>query len=192
MSTMADIQAKIAETDARLSELRNEIERLEEERREYDTALRVISRLSGVKPPPYKSAHLPAVEARARPPKDKKALIYGQIGKGAGNAVSPAEVYQALKARGISDISIQIIRSTMWRGANKYRELESWDGSYWLPESEGELFNKPSDSNPIAGMTTGSTQPDARSNGQEASHNAPFEPERGGGTRGQSHRKTQR
>lgn len=158
---------KLGALDKRIDRLRAELERAEVERADIQTAIRVVSELTGQRAQPVKSADVP-IEKSNRPASEKKQLMLDLIGVGEANGRAPVEVFHALRERGILDISIEVVRTTLWRAADR-NEIASGDGRYWkfaeTVGGEDTESHPPTDSNPSAGLTSSGTLPFDRSNG---------------------------
>lgn len=102
------------------------------------------------------------------------------LGVGPRNGKAPAAVHKELLDSGIDDINIGVVRTTLWRFADA-GEIQGGDGKYWKHEAEKSFLDDSPAQSSSAGMTPGGPQPNDRYSGHEASHDAPFQPERGGG-----------
>ena len=179
MNNITDtIRSRHEAVTARLEELRAQVVKAEIEKADLQTTLRVLGEFGGDATP---KSTLPERAKTARPANEKKRLMFDLLGVGKAGGKQPAEVHKTLVMLGEDDISIQVVRTTLWRAASK-GELDSQDGRYWKHEAEGALFSEPSAHSSSAGVTTGEAKSVDRWSDQLDSPHVPFEPERGGGT----------
>lgn len=136
MANISDtIQAKLDAVNERIERLRAELEKAEAEKRDIETAIRVLEGVGA-----YDGGmEIVRAPSRSRPAKEKKKLMFDILGVGERNGKAPAEVYKELVASGVEDINIGTVRTTLWRAADS-GELESANGSYWKSEAEDALF----------------------------------------------------
>lgn len=158
---------KLATLDKRVDRLRAELESAEKDRADVQTAIRVVTEITGQIAPPVKPQDVEEGKS-SRPASEKKALMLDLIGVGQSKGKQPAEVHAALRNRNIFDISIEVVRTTLWRAAKK-GEIGSGDGYYWkfaeTVGGEDAESHPPTDSNPSAGLTSSGTLPFDRSSG---------------------------
>lgn len=154
---------------AQINSLREQMAQAEKEKSDLETALRVLSDVTG------ESVARPAAEkpAKSRPASEKKKMMFDALGVGRDEGLQPAEVHKALTDQGAEDISIQVVRTTLWRAAQK-GELSSDDGRYWKHEAESSLYEEPSATSSNAGMTNGGPQLIGRYRVLPASPDAPL------------------
>lgn len=171
MANVTDtIRERIKAVNERLDTLRAEMTKAETENADLQTTLRVLAEVTGEEVP---SAARVTSPTSTRPASEKKRLMFDVLDVGANKGVQPVEVYKALVAAGIEDISIQIVRTTLWRSAQK-GEIASDNGRYWKIEAEEPpFFNDSSAYNSSAGITTGETKHDDRTSGRNASPDVP-------------------
>jgi hypothetical protein len=172
------IHQRIEQITSAIDVLRAELAKAEAKKADLQTALRVLSEVTG---DDVSGAERVKAPTASRPAAEKKQLMFAILGVGRDEGLQPADVFKRLEADGIDDISIQVVRTTLWRAA-KNGELESDDGRYWKHEAEESLYCETSAHSSSAGMTSGGTQhenPLARLLGQPSRS---VEPERGGGT----------
>lgn len=132
-AALQKMQERLSSLDSRVNRLRTEIESVEAERADVQVAIRVYSDVTG------EIAH-PAAENEApirsdRPASEKRELMLALLGVGEASGKSPAQVHKGLLAQNIQDISIEVVRTTLWRAANR-DQIGSGGGQYWkLPEA---------------------------------------------------------
>lgn len=167
-SVVQTIQDHISVVTQRAEQLRSELASVEAEKADLQTTLRILSKVAGEDV----SGTTVAPDGRqSRPASEKKKLMFEILNVGREAGLQPADVYKELVSRGIRDISIQVVRTTLWRAA-KNGELQSAEGQYWKLEAEASLYDEASTSHSSAGLTAGGAKPDDRSRDHQASHNA--------------------
>lgn len=177
MATIIDtIRQRLTDAEGRVERLRAEFEKAVADKKDLETALRVLGDV-GVD---EISAPRPAVK-RSRPASEKKQLMLNVLNVGESQGKAPIEVFNELAASGADDINIGVVRTTLWRAADA-GEISSADGKYWKHEAEDPLFSETPAHSSSAEMTSGGTQPNDHASDRGASHDALFGPERGGGT----------
>lgn len=163
---LRDIEA----ADKRIDKLSAELQKAMSEKADLETTLRVLSKYGsgGVSGTAESS---PVISSR--PANEKKKLMLGILGVGREGGVQPSDVYKELVSSGVEDITIQVVRTTLWRAADK-GEIASENGRYWKMEAEAPLFSEASAHNSSAGTTSGGTKLNDRPTDHEASLDAPF------------------
>ena len=143
-NALQKMQEMVLGFDSRINRLRAEIEAAEIERKDVETAIRVLISVSGVKPAPI-SVVKPdesVAKPRMRPPAERRKLIMEELGDGESNGKPPVEVFRSLQAKGVTDIDIATLRTALWRMA-KNTDISSGDGRYWKikEKSEGDMLS---------------------------------------------------
>lgn len=127
-SLIETIRDRLAEVDARIEKLTEEIRRAENDRYDILTTLRVLGEVIPVEelsnPVTLRKARYP------RPPGTKRMMMIDALENERLKAKTPVEVHKDLVYAGVFDITIGAVRTRLWRMAEA-GEIKRAHGRYW-------------------------------------------------------------
>lgn len=129
-----DLKSKLSKADARVRRLESTLSNARKERDELATALRVLVKLGHIED----DSGAASDEIEAATANERQSLVLDQVPEGQQYAVAPKDVTSALHALGLTDITADYVRTTLWRFAQR-ELLKNADGLYWraiTPDTE--------------------------------------------------------